>query len=59
MEGKKVFNNTDQEVRMKLDGGASANLMPSSIYRRINPQMFDDIIVHHCWRNLIRTGSIW
>ena len=27
---------------MKLDGGASANLMHSSVYRRINPQMFDD-----------------
>ena len=28
---------------MKLDdGGACVNLMPSSVYRRINPQMCDD-----------------
>ena len=42
MEGKKVFQNTDQKVKVKLDGWASINLMPTSVYRRINPQMFHD-----------------
>ena len=27
---------------MKLEGGASVNLMPPSVYRRINTQMFDN-----------------
>ena len=42
MEGKKVFHNTDRKVKVKLDGRASANLMSASVYRRINPQIFDD-----------------
>ena len=41
MEGKKIFQNTDQKVRVKLDSGASVNIMPASVYRRINPQLFD------------------
>ena len=40
MEGKKVFQNTDQKVKVKLDAGESVNLMPTSVYRSINPQMF-------------------
>ena len=31
MEGKKVFHNTGQKVKVKLDGGTSENLMPSSV----------------------------
>ena len=42
MEGKKVFHITNQRVKVKLDGWANANLMPSFVYIRINPQMFDD-----------------
>ena len=42
IEGKKVFHNTDQKVKVKLDDEESANLMPSSMYRRINPQIFDN-----------------
>ena len=41
MEGKKIFQNTDQKVKVKLDGGASVNLMSTSVYRRINPKLFD------------------
>ena len=41
MEGKKIFQNTDQNVKVKLDSGASVNIMPTSVYRRINPQLFD------------------
>ena len=41
LEGKKVFHNTDQKVNVKLDGGVSANLMPTSVYG-INPQMLDN-----------------
>ena len=57
IEGKKVFQKTNQNVKMKLDGGASVNLMPTSVYRRINPQMFD----HNgtLWlEDFIRNGSI-
>ena len=32
MEGKKVFHNTDQKFKVKLDGGPNANLMPTSVY---------------------------
>ena len=42
MEGKKVFHNIDQKVKVKLDSRVSTDLMPTSVYRRINPQMFDD-----------------
>ena len=31
MEGKKIFQNTDQKVKVKLDSGASVNLMPTSV----------------------------
>ena len=41
MEGKKIFQNTDQNVKVKLDSGASVNIMPTSVYRRSNPQLFD------------------
>ena len=41
MEGKKIFQNTDQKINMKLDGGASVNLLPTSVNRRINPQLVD------------------
>ena len=41
MEGKKIVQNTDQKVKVKLDSGASVNIMPTSVYRRINPQLFD------------------
>ena len=41
MEGKKIFQSTDQKVKVKLDSGASVNIMPTSVYRRINPQLFD------------------
>ena len=41
MEGMRIFQNTDQKVKVKLDGGASVNLMPTSVHRRINPQLFD------------------
>ena len=42
IEGKKIYQNTDQKVKVKLEGGASVNLMPTSVYRRINPQVFDN-----------------
>ena len=42
MEGKKIFHNTDQKVKVKLDCGATVNQMPTSVYKRINPQMSDD-----------------
>ena len=63
MEHKKVFHNTDLKVKVKLDGGASANLMPASVYRRINLQMFDDNGVplleefHKDWDNLVAYGG--
>ena len=41
MEGKKIFQNTDQNVKLKLDSGASVNIMSTSVYRRSNPQLFD------------------
>ena len=41
MEGKKIFQNTDQKVKVKLDSWASVNIMPTSVYRRINRQLFD------------------
>ena len=41
MEGKKIFQSTDRKVKVKLDSGASVNIMPTSVYRRINPQLFD------------------
>ena len=40
--GKKIFQNTDQKVKVKLDGRASVHLMATSIYRRTNPQLFDN-----------------
>ena len=36
MESKKIFQNTDQKLKVKLYEGASENLMPTSVYRRIN-----------------------
>ena len=41
MEGKKIFQNTDQNVKVKLESGTSVNIMPTSVYRRINQQLFD------------------
>ena len=41
MEGKTLSQNTHQKVKVKLDSETSVNLMPRSVYRRINPQMFD------------------
>ena len=35
MEGKKVFHNTDLQVKEKLDGWASINPMSTSVYRGI------------------------
>ena len=35
MEGKKILQNTDQNVKVKLDCWASVNIMPTSVYRRI------------------------
>ena len=58
MEVKKVFQNTDQKVKVKLDGMASINLMPTSVYRRINLQMFYDNGAP--WlEKMIWTGPIW
>ena len=37
MEGKRIFQNTDQKLKVKLDGGASVNLMPTSSYRKLKP----------------------
>ena len=65
MEGKKIFQNTDQKVKVKLDGEASVNLMLTYVYRRINPQLFDGNGAPHLdkfdkdWTNLIAyRGSI-
>ena len=41
MTGKKIFQNTDQNVKVKLDSGASINIMPTTVYRRIILQLFD------------------
>ena len=58
MEGKKIFQNTDQKVKVKLDGGTSVNLMPTSIYRRINAQLFDSNGVPQLdWTNLVVYGG--
>ena len=42
MQGKKIFQNTDEKVKVRLDGEANVNLMPTSLYKRINPQIFDN-----------------
>ena len=39
MEGKTIVQNTDLKVKVKLGGKASVNLMPRSVYRRMNPQV--------------------
>ena len=39
MEGKKIFQNTDQKVKVKLEFGASVNLMPPSICHRHGIQL--------------------
>ena len=41
MEGKKIFQITDQNVKEKLNSGATVNIMSTSLYRRINLQLFD------------------
>ena len=41
MTGKKIFQSTDQNVKVKLDSGASINIMPTTVYRRIILQLFD------------------
>ena len=63
MEGKKIFQNTDHNVKVKLDSGASVNIMPTAVYRRINPQLFDsngapqlDKFVKD-WANLVAYGG--
>ena len=64
IEGKKKFQNTDQRVKATLDGGASVNLMPTSVYRRINPQLFDNNGAPQLdkfdkdWTNLVAYGGI-
>ena len=40
MADKKVFQNNDQRIKIKLDGGAIVNVIATSIYREINSQMF-------------------
>ena len=39
MKGKKIFQHTDQNIKLKLYGIARVNLMPTPVYRRINPQV--------------------
>ena len=64
MEGKKIFQNTDQKVKVKLDSGASLNIMPTSVYRRINPQLFHSNGAPQLdkfdkdWTNLVAYGGI-
>ena len=63
MESKRVFQNTDQKVKVKLDDGASVNVMVTSVYRRINPQMFCDSGAQWLekfdmdWTNLVAYGG--
>ena len=63
MVGKKIFQNTDQKVKVKLDSGASVNIMPTSVYRRINPQLFDSNGASQIdkfdkdWTNLVAYGG--
>ena len=63
MEGKKIFQNTDQNVKVKLDSGASVNIMPTSVYRRINLQLFDSNGAPQLdkfdkdWTNLVAYGG--
>ena len=63
MEGKKIFQNTDQKVKVKLDSGASVNIMPTSVSRRINPQLFDSNGAPQLdkfnkdWTNLVAYGG--
>ena len=63
IEGKKIFQNTDHKVKAKLAGGASVNLMPTSVYRRINSQVFDNNIAPQLekfdkdWTNLVAYGG--
>ena len=39
MQGKKISQNIDENLKVKLEGGASVNLMPTYVYR-IDPQVF-------------------
>ena len=63
MEGKKIFQNADQNIKVKLDSGASVNMMPTSVYRRINLQLFDSNGVPQLdkfdkdWTNLVAYGG--
>ena len=63
MTGKKIIQNTDQKIKVNLDGEASVNLMPTSIHRRVNPQMLDDNGVSQLetfdkdWTNLVAYGG--
>ena len=48
---------------MKLDSGASVNIMPTSVYRRINVQLFDSNGAPQLdkfdkdWTNLVAYGG--
>ena len=43
MEDKKISQSSDQKMKVKLDGGASVNVMLTSVYRKPNPKMsYDD-----------------
>ena len=63
MEGKKIFWNTDQKVKVKLDSGASVNIMPTSVCRRINLQLFDSNGAPQLdkfdkdWTNIVKYGK--
>ena len=63
MEGKKIFQNTGEKMKVKLDCGASVNLMPTSVYRKINPQLFDSHGAPQLdkfdkdWTNLVAYGG--
>ena len=48
MESDKISQYNDQNVKVKLDDRTSINLMLTSIYRRINPQMF-----HECGKPML------
>ena len=67
MKGKEKFQNTDQNIKVgfRLHDRASVNLMPTSVYRRIKPQMSNEDdkyrleIFHKDWTNLVTCrGSI-
>ena len=63
MEGKKIFQNSNQNIKVNLDAVVSVKLMLTSVYRRISPQTFHQNgrpwldAFHKGWSKLIAYGG--